>query len=430
MDEVEQANAYGYANKAGRQPPGSEQAAADAGGKEQQSREGRAAHQEGDIILVGRYRIVRLLYQRPRLNLYLARRVSVHAEMAESASAYEPLVAIRELILTDLAPEVCAQIEAAAFEEFVAPVVLGSPRLPTVGDRVRIEGERHYLVMQLQGGRSEHAATAVTLEELLLSQRQWPAWLDQATSLTWATQLCRIVARLHRLGVVLGELDPATILVDSAGRAAWAPVLLVSWPPPPHFWPTVSTLPTIDELYAHVFPIVRSDLRNAFVAPEMLDGIYGVRSDVYALGAILYLLLTHYAPVAAAHRLLAARMMGDEREMGRQGGQGQTEREQAGQEWVARQGQALPLHRGVLGASPLGNGRAVESDEETGAECDQGEEGTHIGGDEGLELIPPRLLCRQVSPELEQVVLRALALDPIQRYASAFELAEALEAVE
>jgi serine/threonine protein kinase len=409
MDEVEQANTYGYANKTGWEPPGAEQAAADAGGKEQPGSEESAAHMEGDIILVGRYRIVRLLYQRPRLNLYLARRVSAHPELAESAGAYEPLVAIRELILTDLAPEVRAQIEAAAFEEFVAPVVLGSPRLPTVGDRVRIECERHYLVMQLQDGRDEHAATTVTLEELLLSQRQWPTWLDQATSLNWATQLCRIVARLHRLGVVLGELDPSTILVDSAGRAAWAPVLLVSWPPPPHFWPPVSTLPTISELYAHAFPIVKSDLRNAFVAPEMLDGIYGVRSDVYALGAILYLLLTHYAPVAAAHRLLAARMMEDEQEIER---------------GEIRRGQAPPLHPGVLGASPGEDGGSVESEEGSGNESDEG-----MGG-EGLELIPPRLLCRQMSSELEKVVLRALALDPIQRYASAFELAEALEAVE
>src|SRR5579859_2110455 len=96
----------------------------------------------GSCILNGQYRIMRLLYQRPRLNLYLGRRCA-------GSGKQEPLVAVRELVLTGLSAQVSAQIEAAAFEEFVSPTVIGSPRLSSSGDRASTEGERHYLVIQL-----------------------------------------------------------------------------------------------------------------------------------------------------------------------------------------------------------------------------------------------------------------------------------------
>lgn len=344
--------------------------------------------EEGDYILDGRYRIARRLYQRPRLNLYLGRRVSPTPNTGDDADHPEQVVAIRELILTDLPPETCRLIEAAAFEEFVSPVVLGSPRLPSAGDRVRTEGARHYLVMQLRGTHGLQQAQAITLEELLLRGQEWPYWLTRETVLMWGTQLCRIVARLHRLGVVLGDLNPATILVDGEGLAPWAPVLLVSWPPAPQFWP--KTLENVAALYTDVFPIANAPLEHAFVAPEMLHGICDERSDVYSLGAIIYLLMTRYAPVAAARRLCVLR---------------QIERER----------------RKLLGGDEADMGQGEEEGDDAI---------TSLDSVEGLELIPPRLFNRQVSPALERVLLRALELDPLLRYPTVFALVEALEAAE
>src|SRR6266567_1331457 len=81
-------------------------------------------------ILSGRYRLMQILHQRPRLNLYLGRRVhppsSLHHGI-QHHSGQEPLVAIRELILTGLSPQLRIQIEWAASEEFISPIVLGSP---------------------------------------------------------------------------------------------------------------------------------------------------------------------------------------------------------------------------------------------------------------------------------------------------------------
>ncbi len=336
-----------------------------------------AALEKGDIILGGRYRIVQQLYQRPRLNLYLGRRVfqqSPHSAAVRANAASEPLVAIRELVLTDLSPSVREQIKAVAFEEFVSPILLGSPHLPSVGDRVWVEGERHYLIMQLRGVKGVQPAVAVTLAELLLSQHSWPSWLSKETALNWGMQLCEVVIRLHGLGLVLGDLNPAIVLVDSGGAAAWAPVLLVSWPPAPRFWHLPSMGRVTSSFPAQVFPRTKASLQSAFVAPEMLGGVCDERSDVYSLGAILYLLLTRYAPIAAARRLRAA-----------------------------QRGTSLKIE----GISSVDLQELNKSD--------------------GLELIPPRLLYSRMPLALEQVLLCALDLQPDLRYPSIFTLVEALK---
>jgi len=330
------------------------------------------------VILEGRYRIIRCLAQRPRLNVYLGRRLSVDTQLSSSLNdlpnqdeqAYEPLVAIRELVLTGLPAQMRVLIEAAAFEEFVAPSVFGSSHLPTKGDRVWIEGERHYLVMQLSDAKMPQYDAATPLDMLILANVLWPEWIDTATSLHWATQLCRMVARLHRQGIVLGTLTPATILVNGQGKSAWSPVLLPCWPPAPSYWKTTAI--NVSLTHSQIFPIVEKPVANVFTAPELLDGFADERSDVYSLGAILYLLLTHFAPIAP----------------------------------IRRQYARLPLGRAQRGGSILMQEQI-----------------------EGLELIPLRFLNEQISPLVEQIVLRALELEPAKRYESVFSFVEALEGI-
>jgi len=326
----------------------------------------------GSLVLAGRYRIVEVLHVRPRVNLYLAHRLNTTKEQEQGAATL-PLVAIRELVLSGLAPDMQKRVERAAFEEFVAPGMFGSPRLPGVGDRISIERERHYLVMQLRPVRNERQnghVMAVPLAELLLKNQQWPTWLGVETALEWGVQLCRIVARLRRMGAMLGDLDPATMLVDSSGPAAWAPVLLVSWPPAMQFWPDESSR----SFYQQNFPIADSTPENPFAAPEALSGQVDERSDVYSLGALLYLFFTRYAPVAAALRLP------DEQPAQRLNGHHPTD-------------DAL---------TPPGR----------------------------MALVPPYLFNSSITSDLEAVLLRALALRPAERFPTVFALVEALEAVD
>lgn len=49
---------------------------------------------------------------------------------------------------------------------------------------------------------------------------------------------------------------------------------------------------------------------------------------------------------------------------------------------------------------------------------------------ESIELIPPRLLNSRLPTALENIVVRALALDPAARYTSVFEFTEILEAID
>jgi hypothetical protein len=318
---------------------------------------------DGAIILGGQYRVLRLLHQRPRVNLYLGKRLITATRsipQAQDDRLEEPagFVAIRELVLTGLSPQIRAEIELAAFEEFVSPLVPGAARLPGAVERVYSEGTRHYLVMHLGGGkgsRDEQDTRCLTLAQLLLSWREWPFWLQQGTALAWGAQLCRIVARLHRSGTVLGDIDPTTVLVDGDGKADWVPMLLLCWPPAPQYLPHHSLT---ERRYQQIFPFARADAANAFAAPEMLSGEGDVRSDVYSLGAILYLLLTRYAPIAAARRL------------------------------------GVSARADVL---------------------------------DSMELMPPHRLNREISARLSKILLRALAIEPEQRYASVFELVEVIE---
>jgi hypothetical protein len=297
--------------------------------------------------------------------LYLGRRIYPHPVQGAGT-----LVAIRELLLSGLPEQTQAHIEAAAFEEFVSPGVSNSSWFPTAGDRIWSAGERHYMVMQLQGARCDQSAQIITLDELLIEQQQWPTWLSRSVALAWGLQLCHTIANVHSAGGVLGDLNPVTILVDRQGITTRAPLLLVSWPPAPQFWHAAQGERDVNALSTEFFPIGKGCEQNVFIAPEVLHGVCDERADVYSLGAILFLLLTHYAPIAALRRLYASQ-------------------------------------------------RALLTSEETMPLAEQ--------DIESLDFISLQALDSSISPALERVLLCAMNLDPDLRYESVPALIEALQ---
>jgi len=333
---------------------------------------------DGRLVCQGRYRLIHLLYQRPRIHLYLAQRADA---TPETGTGSKPLVAIRELVLTGLEETQREQIIQAAFEEFAAPRLFGSPHLAGVADRVFVEKGRHYLVMQPRPVRGSNPTFAVTLTEFLANLQEGSGWLDMSTALKWGIQLCRTVADLHRLKNVPGELTPEFVLVDREAEADWSPILLAGWPPALSFWPGNAL--DARQLYNLAFPALATDLNQEqthlypFIAPEVFAGQRDERSDVYTLGALLYLLFTHQTPMAAPQRLLA---------------------EQATQ--TTRTQRNLPRRKNAQ--------RRIQP------------------ANQNLTLTAPHLLNEQVSLLLEQILLRALALKPEERFGSPLDLAEAL----
>ena len=159
-------------------------------------------------------------------------------------------------------------------------------------------------------------------------------------------------------------------------------VLLAAWPPAPHFWPGQSkhiARQIIDQIFPSFTPTQATQEQEShpFAAPELFAGQRDACSDVYALGAMLYLLCTGYFPASAAQRLRSEQT-----------------RQTARATRQARRAQAAA--------------QAAYQDP---------------------TLVSPRQLNPQISPLLEQIFLRALALKPEQRFASARDLAEALESM-
>ena len=225
--------------------------------------------------VIERYRITSLVRRRPYTQLFFA-----------FDNQQQQAVAINTANLSILEEEE----RARAIEAFQSQYdLLRRHPLPTIMRLVDLRYYQGHLYLIANWprqdtnsqGRSRHLST---LFSLLQSGIGLPA---EQVAIAWTYRLCRTLELLHKNNIVAGDIDPDTILVNDVNFES-DPALMVSWLP--GLLHTLLPHPSIDTNTAY------------FYAPETVIGESEPRSDIYSLGAILYLLLSGVTPKDAAER--------------------------------------------------------------------------------------------------------------------------------
>jgi len=228
------------------------------------------------IVLKERYRIVGPIGQGGMGAVY----------RAEDLLLPGRICALKEIAPdNDLELETLTQIQEQFRQEAGILARLDHPNLPKVSDYFTHEG-REYLVMDFVPGYD--------LRELIEQARERDEPLDERQVLRWADQLCDALAYLHSQDppIVHRDIKPSNIKLTPSGLIKLVDFGLVK-------------LLTSDE--ARTITVVQGRGTAAFTPLEQYgndDGHTNAQSDIYALGATLYNLLTGRPPATARERFL------------------------------------------------------------------------------------------------------------------------------
>ncbi len=224
----------------------------------------------GDLLpgnlLGGRYRIIELIGEGGYGAVYKAQDERFQAQR---------LVAIKEMSDSQLSSRKRAKALQDFRQEADLLVQLKHPNLPNVSD-VFEEGGKAYLVMEFIEGK--------TLEEVLEEEQQ-P--LDEGLVMGWAAQLCTVLHYLHTRPqpIVFRDMKPGNVMVMADGE-----IKLIDF--------------GIARLFKETGKQDTTLLGSRGYAPLEQYGRAqsDARSDIYALGATLYNLLTKEIPIDALSR--------------------------------------------------------------------------------------------------------------------------------
>lgn len=172
-------------------------------------------------------------------------------------------------------PEVTARFEV----EVAALTQMDHPNVVRVLDHGETANDRHFLVMEYVDG--------CDLRRLLRAQR-----LEMDRAFDIFAKVCAGVAHAHERGLVHRDIKPANILIGADGTVKVADFGLAK------------TL--VDTCFADGFTQTRDTFGTPYyVAPEVIcrSGVADARADVYALGVLLYELLTGVVPLGQFTRL-------------------------------------------------------------------------------------------------------------------------------
>jgi serine/threonine protein kinase len=222
----------------------------------------------GDV-LKGRYRIEAILGEGGMGTVYLAQDL-----------LFDRPRAIKELYPDPVADESKIHAARLQFEREARSLKnLHHKNLPHVSDYFSID-ENDYLVMDYIEGES--------LEDILARKKR----PTEPLVCEWLTQILDALEYCHRHQVLHRDIKPANIILTPQGR-----VMLVDF----------SLVKILDPRNPRTTTIVRGLGTPQYTPLEQYDGSAGhtdARSDIYALGATLYHLLTGHPPQPVSQRIL------------------------------------------------------------------------------------------------------------------------------
>ena len=240
------------------------------------SRATRSSHVTGGLLsgnlLESRYRIMEMIGQGGYGAVYKALDERFQAQR---------IVAIKEMSDAQLSSKKRAKALQDFRQEADLLVQLKHPNLPNVSD-VFEEGGKAYLVMEFIEGK--------TLEEV---QEEQEHPLDEGLVMGWASQLCTVFHYLHTRPqpIIFRDMKPGNVMVMADGEVK-----------------------LIDFGIARIFKAAGKQdttlLGSRGYAPleQYGRGQSDARTDIYALGATLYDLLTKETPTDAPSRYANPRL--------------------------------------------------------------------------------------------------------------------------
>lgn len=217
-----------------------------------------------NTILQNRYQIIRLLGAGGMGAVYLARHLALNQN-----------VALKECYSTDVAAATQFQTEATILAR------LSHPNLPRVTDFFVETNGMRYLVMDYIEGQD--------LDQLI---QQRGALVEQE-SLTWMHQIFNAAQYLHENRVIHRDIKPQNIIITPQGKA-----MLVDF-----------GIAKIIVTGRHTISGAQGMVSPGYASPEHYSGGTDERSDVYALGATLYFILTGQSPADAPRRAAGAHLV-------------------------------------------------------------------------------------------------------------------------
>ncbi len=226
-------------------------------------------------VLRGRYRIHQIIGQGGMGNVYLADDLRLAGR----------LCALKEVEYDlSLPPRVLAQAREQFFREASILARLDHPNLPKVSDYFSTD-HRDYLVMDYVPGKD--------LRTVIQEARRQRQFLNEAMVLGWAAQIMDALAYLHgqEPPIIHRDIKPSNIKLMPNGLIKLVDFGLVKVLVPEEITITIihgqGTLPYT--------PLEQYGGENVHT---------DARSDIYALGATLYHLLTNEPPADARRRFL------------------------------------------------------------------------------------------------------------------------------